>query len=287
MINNIFKDLKMKLITIFFLFITVNTAFASGESDFPPNYYDIIALVLLLIVMIAFLGLIFVESRKELANKKEISLIARIGLFFNRSVPIEKEDDILLDHNYDGIKELDSRVPPWYTGLFYVTIIFAVYYMLNFHVFNTGKLMYEEYEEEMQFASLQKAELLNTGSLVTEENVTVLTDNASLFSGKEIYDVNCVACHSADGGGLVGPNFTDEYWVHGGGIKNIFSTIKYGVPAKGMISWQTQLNPLQIQEVSSYILTFQGKTSLSPKAPEGEVWVEPESPAAEENDANL
>ena len=287
MINNIFKDLKMKLITIFFLFITVNTAFASGESDFPPNYYDIIALVLLLIVMIAFLGLIFVESRKELAKKKEISLIAKIGLFFNRSVPIEKEDDILLDHNYDGIKELDSRVPPWYSGLFYGTIIFAVYYMLIFHVFDTGKLMYDEYEEEMKFAAIQKAELMNTGSMLTEENVTLLSDDASLFSGKEIYDANCVACHTADGGGLVGPNLTDEYWIHGGGIKNIFKVVKYGVPSKGMISWQTQLNPLQIQEVSSYIMTFQGTTPLSPKAPEGEIWVEPESPAAEENDVNL
>jgi cytochrome c oxidase cbb3-type subunit 3 len=277
----------MKLIILFFLFITVNTAFAAGESDFPPNYYDIIALILLVIVVTAFLGLIFVETKKVTAKKKEISLIAKIGLIFNKSVPLEKEDDILLDHNYDGIKELDSRVPPWYSGLFYATIIFAVYYMLHFHVFNTGKLMHEEYEEEMEFASLQKAELMNTGSVVTEENVTLLTDDASLFSGKAIYDVNCVACHSADGGGLVGPNFTDENWINGGGIKNIFKTVKYGVPSKGMISWQTQLNPVQMQEVSSYIMTFKGTTPLAPKAPEGEVWVEPESTATENDDINL
>jgi len=287
MFNNILSNVKMKLIIIFFLFITVNTTFAASDSDFPPNYYDIIAIVLLIIVITAFLGLIFVESKKVSAKRKEISLIARIGLFFNKSVPLEKEDDILLDHNYDGIKELDSRIPPWYSGLFYATIIFAVYYMLHFHVFNTGKLMYEEYEEEMEFASLQKAELMNTGSVVTEENVTLLTDDASLFSGKQIYDANCVACHSADGGGLVGPNFTDDYWIHGGGIKNVFKIVKYGVPLKGMISWQTQLNPVQMQEVSSYILTFQGTTPLAPKAPEGEVWVEPESPAAENNDINL
>ncbi|NNG26953.1 MAG: c-type cytochrome, partial [Ignavibacteriaceae bacterium] len=253
MFNKIFNSVKMRLIIIFFLFITVSNVFAAGDSDFPPNYYDIIAIVLLVIVVAAFLGLIFVESKKVPVKQKQISLIAKIGLFFNKSVPIEKEDDILLDHNYDGIKELDSRIPPWYSGLFYVTIIFAVYYMLHFHVFNTGKLMYEEYEEEMEFASLEKAELMNTGSVITEENVTLLTDNTSLFSGKQIYDANCVACHSTDGGGLVGPNFTDEYWIHGGGIKNIFKIVKYGVPSKGMISWQTQLNPVQMQEVSSYI----------------------------------
>ncbi|MBT8387057.1 MAG: c-type cytochrome [Ignavibacteria bacterium] len=287
MFNNIFSSVKMKLIIIFFFFIIVSNIFAAGDSDFPPNYYDIIAIILVLIVIITFLGLIFVESKKVAAKKKEISLIARIGLIFNKSVPLEKEDEILLDHNYDGIKELDSRVPPWYTGLFYATIIFAVYYMLHFHVLNTGKSMHEEYEEEMEFALLQKSELMNTGSVVTEENVTLLTDNASLFSGKAIYDVNCVACHSADGGGLVGPNFTDEYWIHGGGIKNIFKIVKYGVPSKGMISWQTQLNPVQMQEVSSYIMTFQGKTPLSPKEPEGEVWVEPESPATENDDIKL
>lgn len=282
MINNILRNVKMKIITVFFLFLAVNTAIAAGESDFPPNYYDIIALVLIAIIMISFIGLIYFESKKETVKEKEISLIAKIGIFFNRSVPLEKEDDILLDHNYDGIKELDSRVPPWYTGLFYGTIIFAVYYMLNFHVLGTGKLMYDEYEEEMKFAAIQKAELMNTGSMLNEENVSVLTDDASLFSGKEIYDANCVACHTADGGGLVGPNLTDEYWIHGGGIKNIFKVVKYGVPSKGMVSWQTQLNPLQIQQVSSYLMTFQGTTPLSPKAPEGEVWVEPEVSSLDE-----
>jgi cytochrome c oxidase cbb3-type subunit 3 len=266
----------MKFILVAFFFINVNNAFAAGDSDFPPNYYDIIALILIAIVMIAFIGLIYFESKKEIVKEKEISLIAKIGLFLNRSVPIEKEEDIMLDHNYDGIKELDSRVPPWYTGLFYATIIFSVIYLLNFHVFNTGKLMYDEYEEEMKIAAIQKARLMNTGSLLTEDNVTKLTDDVSLLSGKEIYDANCVACHTADGGGLVGPNFTDEYWIHGGGIKNIFKVVTYGVPSKGMISWQTQLNPLQIQQVSSYILTFQGTTPLSPKAPEGEIWVEQE-----------
>ncbi len=277
MINNIFKKLQIKTFTIFLLLLSVKNNFAAGDSDFPPNYYDIIALVLLAIVVLAFLGLIFVESKKVAVKEKQLSLIAKIGLFFNRSVPMEKEDEILLDHNYDGIKELDSRVPPWYTWLFYATILFGIYYMIHFHVLNTGKLMYEEYDEEMKFASMQKEELMNSGSFLSEQNVTALMDDASLFSGKEIFDVNCVACHLADGGGLVGPNLTDEYWISGGGIKNIFKTVKYGVPAKGMISWQTQLNPLQMQQVSSYILSLQGTTPVTPKAPEGEIWIDTET----------
>jgi len=286
MIDNIFRDIKMKLITIFFLFITVNNAIAAGESDFPPNYYDIIALVLITIVIIAFIGLIYFESRKEVENRK-VSLITKLDQILNKSVPIEKEEEILLDHDYDGIKELDSRVPPWYTGLFYATIIFSIIYLLNFHVFNTGKLMYEEYEEEMRTASLKQAELMNSGALITEESVTQLTDDISILKGKEIYDANCVACHTADGGGLVGPNLTDKYWIHGGGIKNIFKTIKYGVPSKGMISWQTQLNPLQMQEVASYVMTLEGTTPLAPKAPEGEVWIDDESTSTIDDQIDL
>ena len=286
MINNIFRDIKMKLITIFFLFITVNTAIGAGESDFPPNYYDIVALILLAIVVIAFIGLIYFESRKEV-EKRKVSLITKLDHILNKSVPIEKEEEILLDHDYDGIKELDSRVPPWYTGLFYATIIFSIIYLLNFHVFKTGNLMYEEYEEEMRTASLRQAELMNSGALITEESVTQLTDEISILKGKEIYDANCVACHTADGGGLVGPNLTDKYWIHGGGIKNIFKTIKYGVPSKGMISWQTQLNPLQMQEVASYVMTLEGTTPLAPKAPEGEVWVDDESTSTIDDQIDL
>ncbi len=286
MINNILRAVMMKLVTIFFLFITVNT-FAAGESDFPPDYYDIVSLVLIAIVIITFIGLIYFESKKEVEKRKEISLITKLDYLLNRSVPIEKEEEILFDHEYDGIKELDSKVPPWYSGLFYATILFSIIYLLNFHVLNTGKLMYEEYEEEMRIASLQQAEIMNSGALITEESVTQLIDDISILSGKEIYDANCIACHTADGGGLVGPNLTDEYWIHGGGIKNIFKIVKYGVPSKGMISWQTQLNPLQMQQVSSYVMTFQGTTPLAPKAPEGEVWVEQESASTNDEQISL
>ena len=146
--------------------------------------------------------------------------------------------------------------------------------MLHYHVLETGELMAEEYSEEMRIAAEEKEALMESGAFVNEETVTLLTEEAALISGKEIYDINCVACHASDGGGIVGPNLADEYWIHGGGIKNVFKVIKYGIVEKGMIAWQTQLNPNQMQEVSSYVLSFQGTTPAAPKQPEGEIWKE-------------
>ena len=116
--------------------------------------------------------------------------------------------------------------------------------------------------------------LATAADLVDENTVTMVTDDARIKNGQKIFVQNCVACHLADGGGSVGPNLTDEYWKHGGGIKNIFKTIKYGVPEKGMISWQDELGASKIQDVASYVMTLQGTTPANPKAPEGEKWVE-------------
>jgi len=272
------SKLRIKLFT-FTLLILYTNLFAEAESTFPPNYYDTIAIILLLVVVLTFLGLIYFEQKKKSTEKGRISPLAKLRHLLTLSTPIEKEKDILFDHEYDGIKELDSRIPPWFTGLFWVTILFAVYYMLNYHVLNTGKLMYEEYNEEMKIALQQKEELIASGAFLTEQSVTRLT---SLLAGKNIFEANCVACHLVDGGGLVGPNLTDEYWIHGGGIKNIFHTIKYGVPEKGMISWQTQLNPIEIQEVASYVMSLQGTHPAVPKAPQGEIWKEPDSDKKDE-----
>lgn len=262
--------LKFLLIIVF----TYSTQLFAAESDYPKNYYDIVALFLILIIVTAFIALVYFEGRKEVARSAGESAFAKFRQYITRSAPIEHEDEIMLDHDYDGIKELDNRIPPWFTWLFYITIIFAVYYMLHFHVFKTGNLQAEEYEAEIQSAELKRAELIRTGAFINEETVTLLTETGELQSGKAIYDANCVACHGQFGEGLVGPNLTDGYYIHGGGIKNVFTVIKYGVPAKGMISWQSQLSPNQMQDVASYIISLLGTDPPNPKAPEGEKWVE-------------
>ncbi len=190
---------------------------------------------------------------------------------------MEKEKDILMEHDFDGIKELDNRIPPWFNYLFYGTIIFGIIYMLDYHVLKTGKLPAQEYKDEMQQAAFQRAELIRSGALVNENTVTRLTDALSLSDGKEIFKTNCVPCHGENGQGIIGPNLTDEYWIHGGGLKNVFKTIKYGVPAKGMLTWEGKLNPREIQETASYVLSLEGTNPPNAKAPQGQKWEETDS----------
>ncbi len=184
----------------------------------------------------------------------------------NDAVPIEEEKNILLDHNYDGIQELDNHLPPWWKGLFAATVVFAVVYVGIFHVFKVAPLSGEAYDIEVAQAALKAAS-------VDETNVTLLTDDKAIDHGSEIFAKKCVACHAADGGGGIGPNLTDEYWIHGGDIKDVFKVVKDGGrPGKGMISWKKQLSPKDIQSVASYILTLQGTTPAKAKAPEGDLY---------------
>lgn len=178
-------------------------------------------------------------------------------------------DKILSGHEYDGIKELDNKLPKWWLWLFYITIIFSVIYGLRYHVLGWGDLQEMEYDKEVAEASVIYQKPVETNA-ITADNVTVLTDEASLAAGKDIYDKQCAVCHLAEGQGLVGPNMTDEYWIHGCSINDIFNIIIVGVPEKGMISWKEQLTPVQIQQVSSFLLTLVGTNPPNPKEPQGE-----------------
>ena len=179
-------------------------------------------------------------------------------------------DKLLAGHEYDGIRELDNRLPRWWLWLFYITIVFAAVYFVRYHVIKTGNLQDEEYQKEVAEAKLKYGDLAKE-STIDLDQLTVLTDMASLESGKAIFDKHCVVCHLAEGQGLVGPNLTDEYWIHGCSIQDIYNLIVVGVPEKGMISWKDQLSQQQMLEVSSYIVSLVGTNPPNPKEPQGEL----------------
>ena len=186
--------------------------------------------------------------------------------------PLEKESEIILDHNYDGIQELDNNLPPWWTYLFYACIIFAVVYLFKYEVFG-GPDQKAEYEQELTDAKLaiEAFKKANPG-MIDADSVTELTDAANLQEGKSIFQANCIMCHAPDAGGGIGPNLTDDHWILGGGIKNVFHTISEGGrEGKGMVAWKATLTAKQRQQVASYVLSLQGSSPASPKAPEGDI----------------
>jgi cytochrome c oxidase cbb3-type subunit 3 len=182
----------------------------------------------------------------------------------------KSEEELELDEDYDGIKELDNPTPPWFNFIFYTTILVGILYILNYHVFKSGQLQDEEYTTEVAESKAEVAAYLaKAGNLIDENSVTLLTDKAALSNGEKMYQEKCAVCHVNDGGGAVGPNLTDAYWIHGGDVKSIFKTIKYGVVAKGMIAWQNTFNGKQMQELASYVKSLQGTTPAKSKEAQG------------------
>lgn len=276
----------MKYKILSFIILLSNFIAAQSTTTTPPDftskYYDAVAGGLILILIISAAAFLFFgteEKEVKVKVKKEsviIKFFKRINGALTGAVPIEKENEIVMADDYDGIRELDNRVPPWFSYLFYVTIIFAVIYLFNFHVFD-GKLQEQEYADEMVVAENLRAELLKSGALINEETVTFVNDPAVIESGKTIFSTYCISCHAPDGGGLIGPNLTDDYWINGGGIKNIYRVISNGVLAKGMLSWKQQLNPKQIQDVASFVISLKGTKPANAKLPQGTLYVEADS----------
>ncbi|MCE7054838.1 c-type cytochrome [Algoriphagus sp. AGSA1] len=233
----------------------------------------ILLLLVLLLYMLSFISEVFRKENPQLAEQPGWweSFKKR---FVTGDVKEELSQDKLMDdHSYDGIQELDNFMPPWLQYVFSGTIVLAIVYFGYYTVLGYGKTGVEEYEEEIRIAAIE-AEARGASALasVDETNVEVDYSDVALSSGKTIFDTNCAACHASDGGGGVGPNLVDQYWIHGGDVKDLFKVIKYGVIEKGMVPWEDQLNPQQIQAVSSYILSLQGTTPAAPKAPQGELY---------------
>jgi cytochrome c oxidase cbb3-type subunit III len=202
-------------------------------------------------------------------------------LFGTGAVAVEKEADIMLAHGHDGIYELDNRLPPWWVSMFYATIVFAFVYMGYYHFSGTERGQLVEYDKSMKALAIVRYEAADRqANSVNENTVAALTDKPSIDAGKGTFIGKCAACHGQKGEGTVGPNMTDDYWIHGGGIKNVFKIVKYGVAEKGMIAWGGQLKPSEIQEVASYLLTLRGTNPPNPKAPQGEIYT-PEGAAVD------
>ena len=278
----------------FIIFGIIELLIDSGEKpafiEYPAVSLFLFLVLLILISIEAIVGALenvmlhkmdAQAKAKFLANrdrKIEFTWLKNTYIKLLGSKPIEDEGEIILDHNYDGIKELDNTLPPWWVYMFYLSIFFAVFYLLKYEVFD-GESTTMEYETEVAKAKIDVEEYKRSNpELLNAENVVLLTEESDLKAGKSIFDIYCVVCHKADGGGGIGPNLTDEIWILGGGIKNVFTTISEGGrDGKGMVSWKQDLNPQEIAQVSSYVLGFQGTTPAEPKAAEGDVWIDPEA----------
>lgn len=270
--------------------LSSTSAFARGEGikDFfnnEQNWIMILAAVLLIMsyyaVNRAFKALNekLLKEQGRWVEPEEVE--SKLMRTLTAAVPVEREDEIMTDHDYDGIRELDNRLPPWWLYGFYISIIFAIVYTVRYQITGDGLSSQEEYAISMEEAEIAKAAYYERlGSMVDESNVTQLVDASALEAGAKVFKNLCEACHAPDGGGISGPNLTDEYWVNGGGIKNIFRTINSGGrPGTAMIAWGEleQLSPKQIQDVASFIMSLEGSSPANPKAPEGEIWTPEET----------
>lgn len=286
-----FFPVYVRVPLLFAIFFFAIEWIVRGDSDKPAFIEHPVVLILLGLFLFALIAVEMVASAtnkimdrlmtpEERAQKeKEASLpfsqspwVKRLMQKLTSTKTIAQEGEVMMDHDYDGIKELDNELPPWWVGLFYVTVIFAVIYLLRFHVFD-GDNQVAEFEKEMIAAKEQVEEYKKTApDMLTADQAVFSDDAAVLAEGKKIFDTNCAVCHKPDGGGAIGPNLTDDHWILGGGMKNVFNTISEGGrPGKGMVPWKTNFKPSEIEKIASYVLSLNGTTPAEGKPAEGDI----------------
>ncbi len=264
--------------------------------------YIVMAAIVVMTILVLITGIYMIrvvniyadQSARERAVKQGVAFKQRPGWWSRLSrqmhdyVPIEEESKIELDHNFDGIKELDNHLPPWWKWLFYVTIVWAVIYFVIYHVSDTYPLMIQEYDQEMSDAAdqMRKLKASQPQEAIDENSLTFTADAVIIGKGKDVFStMNCGSCHRPDGGGnAIGPNLTDEFWIHGGEIKQVFNTIKNGAVEKGMPAWGKSLSPSDVRNVAFYVMSLQGTQPPNPKAPQGDKYMPP-APAAAAGDS--
>lgn len=272
------------MMTLALLLLAGSSASAKGQSgvfgffsDFTPITWVLLFLFFLECILITFfaiqIGTIVTPRVYDPNAEPEVNWWDK----FNAFRPIKDEANFDTGHDYDGIRELDNVIPPWFTAAFALSILFAGVYLYRYHISHSAPLMLQEYKAEMDAAAIEdKQRLASQGSLVDENTVTLLGPDDINF-GKTTFSQYCTPCHMSHGGSSptgVGPNLTDDYWIHGGSIKDIFKSIKYGWPEKGMISWKDQLSANQIAQLASFIKSIHGTNPPDAKAPQGELYKE-------------
>lgn len=268
---------------ILILSIFSNSLFAQTEANtknFASNWDLYILMIIVLVLFIAILAMVrtlfilmgikAIEKEQKLDGPKEKTFFQK----FNNTLPIEEEDSLDLSHDYDGIRELDNKIPSWWTWAFFSFVLFAIVYLYRMFVTETLPNQYVELAKANEIAAEQKLEFLKNSANNVDENSVVFLGAGDIAQGAEVYAKNCVACHGDKGQGGVGPNLTDDYWLHKGGIKEIFYSIKYGWQEKGMKSWKDDFSPIQIAQLTSFVKTLHGTNPPMPKAQQGELYTE-------------
>jgi cytochrome c oxidase cbb3-type subunit 3 len=260
--------------------VVAETPMNYGGMDYN-GFWMLSTVIIIEIITILFLMFFINRIQQELLPQKAKKTLAWSAWWtkmdkkiFTRAVEIEKEADILLDHDYDGIKELDNSLPPWWKYGFYVTIVVAMIYLMNFHVFGSGKNPSQEYEAEMEKATIEMANYASKNADKIDEEHLQMPQKGGLDAGKEIFTSVCWTCHGKQGEGGTGPNLTDEYWIHKGSLSDIYQSIKHGYPDKGMQSWAKNYTPKEINNLAGYIKTLKGTNPPNPKAPQGDLFIE-------------
>ena len=264
---------------------------ASTVAPVAPNYgglssttfYLVVSVVAMEVIIILTLAFFIKTIYAELVPQKQVVHVkstrladwwARLNKKLTKAVPVTREADIMLDHNYDGIRELDNALPPWWKWGFIITIGIAVVYLLNFEVLGYGKNPTEEYNAEMAQAAIQKELYEANNKDKIDENNIPMAEASGLATAKEIFSTKCFACHGISGEGGAGPNLTDDYWLHKGSLNDIYSSIKKGYPDKGMQSWASLYTPKEMSFLASYIKTLHNTNPENGKAPQGDLYVD-------------
>ena len=289
---------------VILLLLVNNTSFAqAGVSGSAPvassvagmpvfTFYIMMSVIflelLVIVVLLMNVRLLLKKEKERLATETELAVVKKRAISwwsrFNRFKPVEHEADIDLGHDYDGIRELDNRLPPWWLYGFYLTIIAGGIYLWRYHISHSAPSSIQEYEKAVATADAEIKEYLQKkGESVDENTVTFLKEQHELNEGKAIFTKSCVACHKETGAGDVGPNLTDDYWMHGGDIKSIFKTIRYGINA--MPQWQNAYSNKEIAEVASYVKSLNGTNPPNAKAPQGELFKDESAPGKQVTDS--